>query len=133
MLPALRPQVAVVAEPRAIPGVVVDGRRALVPAAQLALREHRTRLGGWRERGCRLREPLAAVLIHERDDLAATGRRDERGELRAADAEDGLAEPGAGHAASLRGPYASRVISTLTNSVEPNGPAYTPRSGGTSL
>ena len=29
--------------------------------------------------------------------------------------------------------YASRVISTFTNRVEPNGPAYTPRSGGTSL
>ena len=33
----------------------------------------------------------------------------------------------------MAGNYASRVISTRTNSVEPNGPAYTPRSGGTSL
>ena len=32
-----------------------------------------------------------------------------------------------------RGRYASRVISTVTNSFDPNGPAYTPRSGATSL
>ena len=29
--------------------------------------------------------------------------------------------------------YASRVISTVTKSFDPNGPAYTPRSGETSL